>query len=64
MSLALPPEVVYPDTTTTITAIQEYTKAHGYTFFRRDKKDSRELWAYDRAGKYNLKGKGAAHLSK
>jgi hypothetical protein len=43
MSLALPLKAVYSNTATTITAIQEYTKAHGYTFFRRDKKDSREL---------------------
>jgi hypothetical protein len=64
MSLAPLPKAVYPDTATAITAIQEHAKAHGYAFFRRDKKDSRELWACDRAGKYNPKGKGAAHLSK
>jgi hypothetical protein len=64
MSLAPPPEAIYPDTATAITAIQEHAKAHGYALFRRDKKASRELWACDRAGKYNPKGKGAAHLSK
>jgi hypothetical protein len=64
MSLAPPPEAIYPDIPTATTAIQDHAKAHGYAFFRRDKKASRELWACDRAGKYNSKGKGAAHLSK
>jgi hypothetical protein len=33
MSLAAPPEVVYPDVNSAIDSIQEHAKAHGYAFY-------------------------------
>jgi hypothetical protein len=65
MSLALPPEAVYPDIDTAFTVIQVHAKAHGYALFQRDKKASRVLYACDCAGKYNPKGKSSnVHISK
>jgi hypothetical protein len=65
MSLAPPPEAVYPDTPTALASIQLHAKAEGYAFFQRDKKASRVLYTCDRAGKYNSKGKGTnTHASK
>jgi hypothetical protein len=65
MSLALPLEAIYPDPATAFTAIQEHARAHGYAFYRRDKKPSRVLYTCDRARKYDPKGKDTAtHQSK
>jgi hypothetical protein len=57
MSLLPPPEAIYPDPATAFNAIQLHAKEHGYTFMKRNKKPSRLLFACDRAGSYDSKGK-------
>ena len=52
-----PPEAVYPDITTAFTTIQAHARAHGYAFVRRNKKPKSIIYTYDRAGKYDPKGK-------
>jgi hypothetical protein len=60
MSLLPPPEAVYPDPDTALTAIQLHAKAQGYAFSEHDKKPYRVVFACDRAGKYRSKGKDPA----
>jgi hypothetical protein len=57
MSLLPPPEAIYPDPTTAFNAIQLRAKDYGYAFMKRNKKPSRLLFACDRAGNYDPKGK-------
>jgi hypothetical protein len=57
MSLLPPPEAVYPDPTTAFNAIQLYAKGQGYAFIKLNKKPSRLLFACDRSGNYDSKGK-------
>jgi hypothetical protein len=57
MSLSAPPEAIYPDPNTAFTAIQLHAKQHGYAFFRFSSKPSRIVFACDRAGKYDSRGK-------
>jgi hypothetical protein len=57
MSLLPPPEAIYLDPNTALTAVQLYAKQHGYALKTRDSKASRVIFACDRAGKYNSKGK-------
>ena len=65
MSLAPPPEAVYPDVTIASKALQEHVKGSGYAFFRRSSKLARVLYTCDRAGKYDPRGKGpATHRTK
>jgi hypothetical protein len=65
MSLAAPPEAVYPDIDTGFAAIQAHAKAHGYALVQRDKKATRVLYTCDRAGKYDSKGKNPnVHISR
>ena len=65
MSLAVPPEAVYPDVNTAIASIQEHAKAHGYAFYVYNTRPHRVVLACDRAGKYNSKGKDPnTHSSK
>jgi len=65
MSLAPPPEAVYPDLPAASTAVQEYTRDLGYALFRRSTKPTRVLYTCDRAGKYDPRGKGpATHRTK
>jgi hypothetical protein len=57
MSLLPPPEAIYPDPTTAFTAIQAHARQHGYAFIKFNKKPSRLLFACDRAGNYDPRGK-------
>jgi hypothetical protein len=57
MSLAAPPEAVYPDIDSAFSEIQEHAKEHGYAFCRYTTRSNRVVFACDRAGKYNSKGK-------
>jgi hypothetical protein len=57
MSLAAPPEAVYPDVNTAIASIQEHVKVHGYVFYVYSTRPHRVVLACDRTRKYNLKGK-------
>ena len=57
MSLLPPPKAIYPDPTTAFTAIQAHARQHGYAFIKFNKKPSRLLFAYDRAGNYDPRGK-------
>jgi hypothetical protein len=60
-----PPAASYTDLTTGVSAIQAHAKANGYAFFRRDKKAKRVVYACDRAGNYQSKGKNPdTHKSK
>ena len=60
MSLLPPPEAVYPDPTTAFNAIQLHAKKQGYAFIKLNKKPSRLLFACDRTGNYDSKGKDPA----
>jgi hypothetical protein len=65
MSLTAPPEAVYPDIDTAFTELQAHAKENGYAFCRYLKKGNRLVFACDRAGKYNSKGKDPnTHSSK
>jgi hypothetical protein len=57
MSLLPPPEAIYPDPATAFNAIQLHAREYGYAFMKRNKKPSRLLFACDRAGNYDSKGK-------
>jgi hypothetical protein len=57
MSLAAPPKAIYPDIDSAFSEIQEHAKEHGYALFRSYKKPSRVVFACDRAGKYDSRGK-------
>jgi hypothetical protein len=57
MSLAVPPEAIYPDIDSAISEIQEHTKEYRYTLFRSYKKPSRVVFACDRTSKYDSRGK-------
>jgi hypothetical protein len=57
MSLLPPPEAIYPDPNTALTAVQLHAKQHGYAFKIHDKKASRVVFACDRGGQYDSKGK-------
>jgi hypothetical protein len=57
MSLAPPPEALYPDRDTAFKAVQLHAKEHGYAVLKRDTKPLRLLLACDRAGQYQSKGK-------
>jgi hypothetical protein len=52
-----PPETVYTNIDTAITAIQRHAKDKGYAFSRRDKQPNRVIYVCDRAGKYDSRGK-------
>jgi hypothetical protein len=65
MSLLPPPEAVYPDPNTALTAIQLHAKQHGYALNKRSSKDTRVIFACDRGGQYDSRGKDLrAHDSK
>jgi hypothetical protein len=65
MSLAAPPEAIYPDVDSAFTEIQEHAREHGYALFRYYRKPSRVVFACDRAGRYDSKGKDpSTHSSK
>jgi hypothetical protein len=56
--LALPP-AIFPDLATGFEAIQAYAKQHGYALFKRDTRPNKVVYACDRAGKYDPKGKNS-----
>jgi hypothetical protein len=65
MSLAAPPEAIYPDVDSAFSEIQEHTRDHGYAFRRHQMRPTRRVFACDRTGKYDLKGKDLnTHSSK
>jgi hypothetical protein len=65
MSLAVPPEAVYPDVNSAIASIQEHAKAHGYAFYVYNTRPHRVVLACDYAKKYSSKGKDPnTHSSK
>jgi hypothetical protein len=65
MSLAAPPEAIYPDIESAFTEIQEHTREHGYAICRAQMRPDRRVFTCDRAGKYNSKGKDPnTHSSK
>jgi hypothetical protein len=65
MSLLPPPEAIYPDPNTALTAVQLHAKQHGYALRTRDSKASRVIFACDRGGQYDSKGKDSnTHKSK
>jgi hypothetical protein len=65
MSLLPPPEAIYPDPDTAQIAIQLHAKQNGYAFYRFTSRATRILFACDRAGNYDSKGKDpAVHKSK
>jgi hypothetical protein len=65
MSLAAPPEAIYPDIDTAFTKLQEHAEEHGYAFFRYFRKPTRVYFACDRARKYDSRGKDPdTHSSK
>jgi hypothetical protein len=65
MSLAAPPEAIYPDVDSAFSEIQEHAREHGYALFRYYRKPSRVVFACDRAGRYDSKGKDPnTHSSK
>jgi hypothetical protein len=47
----------YKDLSTGFAALQAHAKANGYALFKRDGKRTRVVYACDRAGKYDSKGK-------
>lgn len=57
MALTAPIEAIYPDPGTAFTAVQAHAKYQGYAIIKLDKKPSRVVFACDRMGKYNSKGK-------
>ena len=52
-----PPAAVYTDLPTTVTTIQDYTKANRYTLFIRNSKPKYVIYAYDRYSKPQSKPK-------
>jgi hypothetical protein len=65
MSLLPPPEVIYPDPNTALTALQLHAKQHGYAFTIRSSKASRAIYSCDRVGQYDSKHKDpCVHESK
>ena len=65
MSLAAPPEAVYPDIDSVFSEIQEHAREHGYAFRRHQNRPTRRVFTCDRAGKYDSKGKDPnTHSSK
>ena len=65
LSLIAPPEAIYPDVDTAFGEIQAHAREHGYALFRYYRKPSRVVFACDRAGKYDSKGKDPnTHSSK
>jgi hypothetical protein len=65
MSLIAPPEAIYDDVDSAFTEIQEHAKEHGYTFCVHQMRSTRRVFACDRAGKYNPRGKDPnTHSSK
>jgi hypothetical protein len=52
-----PSEALYKDLDTLFAAIQAHARDNGYAFFTRNKKPRRVVYACDRAGKYDPKGK-------
>ena len=57
MSLLPPPEAINPDPATAFNAIQLHAKEYGYAFMKRNEKPSRLLFACNRAGNYDSRGK-------
>ena len=57
MSLLPPPEAIYADPNTALTAVQLHAKQQGYAFKIHDKKASRVVFTCDRGGQYDSKGK-------
>lgn len=60
MSLSPPSEASYTSVDTAFIAIQAHAKAHGYAFARVTTRPSRVIFACDRAGKYDPRGKDLA----
>jgi hypothetical protein len=60
MSLSPPSEAIYASVDTAFTAIQAHAKASGYAFSRVTTRPSRVIFACDRAGKYDSRGKDSA----
>jgi hypothetical protein len=63
MSLAAPPEAVYPDVNTAIASIQEHAKAHGYAFYVYNTRPHRVVLACDRAGSTAQRAKTLIHTA-
>jgi hypothetical protein len=59
MSLLPPPEAIYPDPNVALTAVQLHAKQDGYAFKIHDKKAFRVVFACDRGGQYDSKGKNS-----
>ena len=60
MSLLPPPEAIYSDSDSAFTAVQLHAKEHGYAITKHSKRPDRVVFACDRAGKYQSKGKDPA----
>jgi hypothetical protein len=60
MSLRPPSEAIYASVDSALTAIQVRAKANGYVFSRVTTRPSRVIFACDRAGKYDSRGKDPA----
>ena len=52
-----PPEATYTTPEACFTSIQAHAQVNGYTFCRRDNEPNRKVYACDREGSYNSKGK-------
>ncbi|RFU25063.1 hypothetical protein B7463_g11275, partial [Scytalidium lignicola] len=60
-----PPEALYTDLTALYASIQAFARANGYAFRILDSKPRRKVYACDRAGKYDSRGKkDGVHQSK
>jgi hypothetical protein len=57
MSLLPPPEAIYPDPNAALAAVQLHAKQHGYALNKRSSKATRVIFACDRGGQYDSKGK-------
>jgi hypothetical protein len=65
MPLTAPPEDIYSDVDTAFASIQAHAKEQGYAFTRLTSKPKRRVFACDRAGRYDPRGKGLnTHKSK
>jgi hypothetical protein len=60
MPLSPPSEAIYTSVDTAVIAIQAHAKANGYAFSRVTTRPSRVIFACDRAGKYDSRGKDLA----
>ena len=65
MPLTAPPEDIYPDVDTAFASVQAHAKEQGYAFRRHMTKAKRRVFACDRAGRYDPRGKDSnTHESK